>query len=133
MRRLPRSSNLKCLTGSKCGLARCTCIGAATAACKNMDAIVPVFPPYFRPGSRRSTGLEVDHQVYSDREGIWNCGCAFRMDEILKTGLNDQPWSDRAPVCPLDGGFEISHSYGQARGIAGLFRLAETRGVRAVR
>ena len=91
------------------------------------------FPPYFRPGSRRSTGLEIDHQVYSDCDGIWNCSCAFRMDEVLKTGLNDQPWSDRAPVCPLDGGFEISHGYGQARGIAGLFHLAETRGVRAIR
>src|SRR5262249_50757224 len=34
----------------------------------------------------------------------WNCSCAFRMDEVLKTGLNDH-----------------------AGGIAGLFRLAETR------
>src|SRR5215467_13356398 len=91
-----------------------------------------LFSPYFRPGSRRSTGLEIDHQVYSDCEGIWNRSCAFRMDEVLKTGLNDQPWSDRTPVCPLNGGFEISHGYGQASGIAGLFRLAESRGVRTV-
>src|SRR5215469_8447516 len=76
--------------------------------------------------------LKVDHQVYPNGEGIRNCRSAFRMDEVLKTGLNDQPWSDRASICPLNGGFEISHRYGPGRGIARLFGLLETRGIQAV-
>ena len=78
---------------------------------------------------RRSTDLKVDHQVYPDGESIWNCGCAFRMSQVLETGLYHQPWSDRASVCPLDGGFEIPHRYGHARRIAGLFRWLETWGI----
>src|SRR5215831_1495947 len=81
---------------------------------------------------KKPSCLEVDHQVYSDGEGIRNCGCAFWMDEVLETGLNNQPWSDSASICPLNGAFEISHRNGHARRIPRLFCLLETRGIRAV-
>src|SRR5262249_16037291 len=56
---------------------------------------------------RRNRRLKVDHEIYSYREGIRNRRCALRMDDVLRTGLNHQPWSHHGSVSPVYCGLEF--------------------------